>query len=114
MPVTPASKSILLPDEIAMKHDVQFLVHSRLIGTDLNTLNRNLEAHLAHMASLISKGILPISGPFFTEDGKNTGNGFYVLKVASIDEARSLASEDPLHKRGIRSFHVEPWLQVIN
>ncbi len=113
MPVNTASRSINLPNEIAEKHDVQFLVHSRL-AVKLEELNRLLNDHLHFTKSLAEQGILPISGPFFTEDGKNSGNGFYVLRVDNIDEARRITAEDPLHKSGVRTHTVEPWLQVIN
>ncbi len=112
MPINAASQSIHLLDEIARRHYVQFVVHSRLIAPDLDHLNARLKDHLQFMKSLSKKGILPISGPFFTEDGKNTGNGFYVLRVDSIKEARRITAEDPLHKSGVRSPSVEAWLQV--
>ncbi len=114
MPVNAASKSINLADEIAKKHDVQFIVHSQLAVLDVEQLNRHLSDHLRYMKSLIDQGILPISGPFFTQDGKNTGNGFYVLRVDNIEEARRFAAEDPLHKEGIRTPSIEAWLQVID
>jgi len=34
--------------------------------------------------------------------------------VDNIDEARRITAEDPLHKSGVRTHTVEPWLQVIN
>ena len=112
MPVNAASRSIQLPNDLAEKHDVQFLVYSRLAIPGIDRLNEHLEDHLAFAKTLAEKGILPISGPFFTEDGKNTGNGFYVLRVDSLAEARKITAEDPLHKSGVRNHTVEPWLQV--
>jgi len=114
MPVNTASRSISLPDNIAEKHYVQFLVYSRLAVPDVEQLNQHLDDHLRFTKSLIDKGILPISGPFFTQDGKNTGNGFYVLRVDNLEEARRITAEDPLHKQGIRTHTVEPWLQVMD
>jgi uncharacterized protein YciI len=114
MPVNAASRSINLPDDIAEKHDVQFVVHSRLAVPDMEQLNHHLSDHLRFMKSLNDKGILPISGPFFTPDGKNTGNGFYVLRVDNLEEARRITAQDPLHKEGIRTPTVEPWLQVMD
>ncbi len=114
MPVNAASRSINLSDEIAEKHDVQFFVYSRLAVADVEQLNPHLDDHLRFMKSLSDRGILPISGPFFTPDGKNTGNGFYVLRVDNLEEARRITAQDPLHKGGIRTPSVEPWLQVIS
>ena len=113
MPITKASKSICLADDLAEKHDVQFVVHSRLVAPDVEQLDRHLDDHLRYMRTLMDRGILPISGPFFTTDGRNTGNGFYVLRVDDLEEARRLAAEDPLHKSGVRSASIEPWLQVL-
>jgi len=114
MPINAASRSIRLPDDIAEKHDVQFIVHSRLVVPDINQLNDHLSDHLRFMKSLSDKGILPISGPFFTPEGKNTGNGFYVLRVDNLEEACRITAQDPLHKAGIRTPTVEPWLQVMD
>ena len=56
---------------------------------------------------------MPISGPFFTSDGKNIGNGFYVLRVDNLEEGRRIAEQDPLHKARVRTFSIEPSLQII-
>lgn len=114
MPMNAASRSINLPDQLAKNHDVQFLVHSRLAVPDAAQIHPYLQEHLSFLRSLRDQGILQIAGPFFTPEGKNTGNGFYVLRVDSLDEARRIASEDPFHKRGLRNPGVEPWLQAID
>ena len=113
MPVNAASKSIKLADDVAEKHDVQFVVHSHLAGADVEQLNHHLGDHLQYMRALMNRGILPISGPFFTTDGKNTGNGFYVLRVDNLEEASRIAAEDPLDQSGVRIPRLEPWLQVM-
>ncbi len=114
MPVNAASKSISLPKDIAEHHYVQFHVFSRLVASSLAEINEHLKEHLQYMGILKARGVLPISGPFFTEHGENTGNGFYVLRVESIDEARRIAADDPLHKLGVRTATIEPWLQVVD
>ncbi len=113
MPVNAASKSIHLADDIAEKHDVQFVVHTQLAVLDVEQLNQHLGDHLHYMRSLMERDILAISDPFFTTDGKNTGNDFYVLRVDSLEEASRIAAEDPLHKSSFRTLRVEPWLQVM-
>ena len=91
MPINAASRSINLPDEIAEKHDVQFLVYSRLAVPEVEQLKEHFDGHLRVTKSLIETGVMPISGSFFTPDGKNTGNGFYVLRVDNLEEGRRLA-----------------------
>ncbi len=113
MTVNAASRSINLPDEVAETHEVQFVVHSRLAAPGLDQLNRHLDDHLRFTKPLIEAGTMPISGPFFTPEGENTGNGFYVLRVDTLEEGRRIAEQDPLHKAGVRTFSIEPWLQVM-
>ena len=113
MPINAASRSINLPDELAEKHDVQFHVFSRLAVPNVEQLTPHLKDHLRFMKSLSDEGILPVAGPFFTEEGKNTGHGFYVLRVDNLEEARRITAQDPLHKAGIRTPTVQPWLQVM-
>ncbi len=33
-----------------------------------------------------------------------------VIRAASLEEAKSIAASDPMHKSGARSFTVRPWL----
>jgi uncharacterized protein YciI len=113
MPVNSASHSIHLPDEIAKQVDVQFVVHSRLIIPGAEQLDPHLKEHLSFMKSLTEKKVVSFSGPFFTREGKNTGDGMYVLRVDNIEEARRLTEEDPLHKSGVRVPTITPWLQAM-
>ena len=113
MPVNAASKSIQRSDDLARTHDVQFVVQSRLVGTDLGRLHQKLGLHLHFLREQRERGLLTFAGPFFTEQGCNTGNGFYVLKVDSAEDGGRLASEDPLHEAGVCAFTVEPWLQAL-
>ncbi len=103
-----------LPDDIAEKHDVQFVVHSRLVAPSVEQLNIHLADHLRFMKSLSERKIVSFAGPFFTGDGKNTGDGMYVLRVDNIEEARYVTAEDPLHKAGVRIPNITPWLQVMD
>lgn len=76
MPVNPASRSIGFPDNLAENHNVQFVVHSRLIVPDVEQLNEHLGDHLRSMKSLSDKAILPISGPFFTQTARTPAMAF--------------------------------------
>ena len=114
MPINAASRSIKLSDEIAQKHDVQFVVHSRLVIPGAEQLDPHLKDHLRFMKAQSENKVLSFSGPFFTLDGKNTGDGMYVLSVDNIGEARRITEEDPLHKSGVRVPNITPWLQVMD
>ncbi|MCG6883805.1 MAG: YciI family protein [Silicimonas sp.] len=70
-----------------------------------------LPDHLAYIQSLERDGKLMMAGPLSDETGDEMqGAGMLVLKAASLDEARALAENDPMHKSGARSFTLRRWL----
>src|ERR1700685_4008122 len=64
--------------------------------------------HLAYMNSLETEGRLWASGPFI-EEGVLVGDGLTILSTSSIEEARLALEEEPLIKRGLRSFELRKW-----
>ena len=91
MPINAASRSINLPDEIVGKHDVQLLIYSRLVFPEVEQLKEHLDDYLRFTKPLIENEAMPILGPFFTPDGKTTGNDFYVLHANNLEEGRRIA-----------------------
>ncbi|MDR7083258.1 uncharacterized protein YciI [Arthrobacter ginsengisoli] len=65
--------------------------------------------HLRHLMNWEQQGILFAAGPFL-ENGKATARAMYILRAGSLDEARSIASDEPLHRHGIREFTVDEWV----
>lgn len=65
-----------------------------------------LANHLGHLKALMGtpKGV--IAGPI-ADQGRL--RGVLVLRTASIDEARALASDDPAVKAGLFAVEVHPW-----
>jgi uncharacterized protein YciI len=80
---------------------------SRLVGTP-QALAGELEAHLAYMIELESRGALFASGPF-RDAGKNTGAGLTIVRADSADDARTLLDADPFVRAGIRSYELHEW-----
>jgi uncharacterized protein YciI len=68
-----------------------------------------LPDHPDYMIELEKRGLLFASGPFLGEEGGVSGRGMTILRSDSKEEAEELASGDPLHKAGIRTFEVEEW-----
>jgi len=66
-----------------------------------------MKQHLAHLRSMWEAKRLVIAGPLL-DDG-NT-RGLCVYKVSSVEEARTLASEDPAVKAGRFAVEVHPWM----
>jgi len=64
--------------------------------------------HLAYMNSLEAAGRLFASGPFL-EEGVLVGDGLTILSTNTIEEARQAMEEEPLVKRGLRTFVLRKW-----
>jgi uncharacterized protein len=64
--------------------------------------------HLAYMNGLEAEGRLWASGPFI-EEGVLVGDGLTILSTSTIEEARRAMEEEPLIKRGLRSFEIRKW-----
>ena len=69
------------------------------------------EDHLAYQAEMESQGKLVLAGPLSDDSGNEmSGSGMILYRAASMDEARTLAENDPMHARGARSFTLRKWL----
>ena len=49
-----------------------------------------------------------------SEPHENSGDGMYALICSDKEEALALAASDPMHKAGVRSYTVRPWMQKMN
>lgn len=75
------------------------------------TVMENLEDHLKFQVSLEKQGIMFGAGPFWEDNEIDwNGEGMVIIRANSIDHAKEIASTDPMHKSGARSFTVRPWL----
>jgi len=71
----------------------------------------NLEDHLKFQVSLEKQGIMFGAGPFWEDNEIDwNGEGMVIIRANSFDQAKEIASSDPMHKSGARSFTVRPWL----
>ena len=64
-----------------------------------------IERHIGHMQGWDEKKILVCGGPFLDGAG-----GLSVLRAASLEEAETLAKEDPSVAAGLLVPEVHPWL----
>ena len=87
-----------------------YVVFSRPVA-GLLPIMEQAEAHLQHQITLEKQGIMFAAGPLFGPDDSDWScEGMFVIRAASIDEATAIASQDPMHIAGARSFTVRPWL----
>ena len=61
--------------------------------------------HAAHLAELDTRGALVLAGPVPERAG-----GLIVLDVASLDEAKAVAEEDPLVRGGYQTYELGTWI----
>jgi len=71
----------------------------------------NLQAHLAYQKKMEEQGILVMAGPLSDPGGDNMlGGGLIIYRADSMATAREIASQDPMHQAGARSFTLRKWL----
>ena len=102
----------LLSPSLAQQHKlVQFQMAIMKKGPALSTTKPEdrkvvVQQHLANVASLLDSGKAVIAGPF----GDDTDlAGIFILRAASIDEARSWIDADPAVKAGFMTGEIHPW-----
>ncbi len=81
-----------------------YLVLSRSLPEKEELKQRNYDDHRDWLEEQHRAGRLLFSGP--TSDREY---GIYVMLASSLDEARTLAGQDPHHARGIRTMEVLEW-----
>jgi uncharacterized protein YciI len=64
------------------------------------------EKHLAYLGGLYEQGIINLNGP---SGGEGDIRGFSVYNVATIEQAREYAQNDPMVKTGRLVVEVHPW-----
>ncbi|MGI9451716.1 MAG: YciI family protein [Geminicoccaceae bacterium] len=70
-----------------------------------------LPDHLAYQKEMEAKGALVLAGPLSDESGEAMqGVGLIVYRAQSLEDARSLAEADPMHKADARSYKLRRWL----
>ena len=74
-------------------------------------IQRHLAIHLDYQRDLERRGIIVAAGPLSDETGQEwTGKGMIILRADNIEQARAIADADPMHRDGVRSYELLPWL----
>lgn len=67
-----------------------------------------LPEHLRYLIGLEQQGVLFAAGPFI-EGGRPGQRAMYVVRADSAEAARAIVSEEPFHRRGMRTFTLHEW-----
>jgi uncharacterized protein YciI len=87
-----------------------YVVHSKPID-GLDGVRANHGPHLAYQKEIEQKGIMFGAGPLADEQGEQwSGEGFIIIRAPSLEAAKEIADNDPMHKNGGRSYTIRPWL----
>lgn len=87
-----------------------YVVNTRPVGPDAD-IPGSLPDHLAYQRQLESAGKLAFAGPVSDSSGEEmNGEGMIIYRAASLEDARALAADDPMHKNGVRTFTIRRWL----
>jgi len=87
-----------------------YIVNSTPAGPEAD-LPGTLPDHLAYQAELEAAGKLAFAGPVSDSSGEEMmGEGMIVYRAGSMEEARVLADDDPMHRRGVRTYTLRRWL----
>lgn len=74
-------------------------------------VKETLPSHLAYQQELESAGQLFLAGPLSDATGElMQGTGLIIYRAASLEAARLLAEQDPMHRQGVRQFTIRKWL----
>ncbi len=74
-------------------------------------VQRHLVPHLDYQRALEKRGAMVAAGPLSDEKGEAwTGKGLIILRAGSLAEARAIADADPMHRDGVRTYTLLPWL----
>ena len=87
-----------------------YVVHS-VPNLSPSDVKESLAAHLAYQQEMEKTGQLALAGPMSDETGDlMEGVGLIIYRATSLDAARELAENDPMHKSGARTFTIRRWL----
>lgn len=77
----------------------------------LGPVLENLDPHVAYQTQLERDGVMFAAGPLASEDQQRwNGEGIFVYRAESLEQAQQVADADPMHQAGARRYRVRLWL----
>ena len=93
----------------ALAHE--YYVVETTVATTPEDVKNNLAKHLDYQQQLEREGSLVLAGPLSNDAGDQMqGNGLVIYRAESLEAAKMLADNDPMHQSGARSYILRRWL----
>ena len=74
-------------------------------------LRETLPRHLEYQHEMEAAGSLFFAGPLSDETGEHMfGVGLIMYRAETMEDARKLAENDPMHSEGCRTFTLRKWM----
>lgn len=72
----------------------------------------NLQTHLDYWAEMEEQKVMFVGGPIMPPDLQEpwSGEGMVILRAESLEAARKIVEDDPIHKSKARSYELMPFL----
>ena len=67
------------------------------------------QGHQVNIQRLTKEGKMVVAGPFDGQTGERALAGIFILRVASMDEAKAAVATDPAVKAGRFVYEIAPW-----
>jgi uncharacterized protein YciI len=67
------------------------------------------QGHMANIQRLTREGKMVVAGPFDGQTGDRALAGIFILRVASMEEAKAIADSDPAVTAGRFVYEIAPW-----
>jgi uncharacterized protein YciI len=105
----PWEETVRASRELGLHAEQLFVVISRPVA-GFGPVQAALGEHLPYQKKLEAKGVMVSAGPLANADGTAwDGEGIFIYRAASLDEAIRLAEQDPMHIVGARTFEIRAW-----
>lgn len=79
--------------------------------SNMDEVKQRLPEHLAYQAEKEATGQLMFAGPLSDASGEfMNASGMIIYRAQTIEQARELADQDPMHKYGARTYTIKRWL----
>ena len=110
--LTDEANELVLRERLARQQFyICFTERTERDGDPMANLRPKMAEHLAWIAALEHEGIAFAAGPFRDKDDPAywNGDGMFILRVESREQAAKIADTCPFHKSGLRTYRIVPW-----